>query len=53
MEPTKWQCEIIIGHKGNKEDDVNIEKMMMKRVFTLNLTKLNIILEHEIRFSKV
>ncbi len=26
MEPTKWQCEIIIGHKGNEDDDVNIEK---------------------------
>ncbi len=25
MEPTKWQCKIIIGHKGNEEDDVNIE----------------------------
>jgi hypothetical protein len=25
MEPTKWQCKIIIGHNGNEEDDVNIE----------------------------
>ncbi len=26
IEPTKWQCEIIIEHKGNEENDVNIEK---------------------------